>query len=55
MTREECKAYAEKNPEFEDYCVRFCRNKKNIKDDGVYALKMVQKVAEFYRESEVKA
>ena len=55
MTREECKQYAMKNPEFEAYCERFCRSKKIIKDDGVYALKMVQNMAEFYKRSEVKA
>ena len=52
MTKEECKQYAQDNPEFEDYCVRFCRSKKIIKDDGVYALKMVQNVAEHYKAKE---
>lgn len=55
MTREECKQYAEKNPEFEAYCVRFCRSKKITKDDGVYALKLVQNVAEDYMRKEGKA
>ena len=50
MTKEECKQYAQDNPDFERYCIEFCRSKhKIIKDDGVYALKMVQNVAEYYQ------
>ena len=54
MTKEECKQYAQDNPDFESYCERFCRSKKIIKDDGVYALKMVQNVAEDYRKKEAQ-
>ena len=54
MTREECKQYAMEHPEFEAYCVRFCKDKKIIKDDGIYAFKMIQNVAEDYRRKEGK-
>ena len=54
MTREECKQYAMEHPEFEAYCVRFCKDKKIIKDDGIYDFKMIQNVAEDYRRKEGK-
>ena len=52
MTKEECKQYAQDNPEFEDYCNRFCISHAIKKDDGIYAFKMIQIVAEEYKKKQ---
>ena len=55
MTAEECKAYYEQNKDFKAYVDGFVCNKKIIMDDGIFAFKMIQNIAEFYKKSEGKA
>ena len=52
MNAEECKQYYEQNEAFKEYVDGFCRNKKIIRDDGIFALRMIQIVAENYKQKE---
>lgn len=54
MTAEECKAYYEQNKDFRAYVDGFVRNKKIIMDDGIFAFKMIQNTAEYYKAKEGK-
>ena len=52
MTAEECKAYYEQNEDFKRYVDRCVENDWKIGKDGIFDLKIVQNVAEYYKAKE---
>lgn len=49
MTPEQTKQLYDTNSDFRQYVDNFCRSKKIIQDEGIFRFKMIQNVAEYYK------